>query len=103
MPGAEELFQYRWQAADGSWSAWQPVPENGQLTYPDNALQVQRNATRKEFATLDEAIEATVRDLVEMASAPDRGFKERIVQQGVAAFKELIDRLRKSDQSTGAL
>jgi hypothetical protein len=40
-PGQNIVYEYRWQAADGTWSSWRRTPETGELDYPNEAREIQ--------------------------------------------------------------
>jgi hypothetical protein len=40
-PGQNIVYEYRWQAADGTWSSWRRTPDTGELDYPDEAREIQ--------------------------------------------------------------
>jgi hypothetical protein len=35
------VYEYRWQAADGTWSSWRRTPDIGELDYPNEAREIQ--------------------------------------------------------------
>jgi hypothetical protein len=40
-PGEDIVYEYCWQAADGTWSSWRRTPDTGELDYPDEAREIQ--------------------------------------------------------------